>query len=202
MCSDWVQERRKAETETRAESLASKVRQDRVLGWFISRIWANFSGGGVTKALLYNIYNRSYILYKGVFFIFFLFFRGKKLLYIYIYVCVNKKKKKNEKVISQCSQTALFRVKWSKIEFLFFFLDGSGRFLSLRGGHTPENEGRQARARTDKAAILSFWRVLFCSMINCIPERRKWLSREIGLKIRGAQNLHICEKSSNFAAEF
>ena len=71
----------------------------------------------------------------------------------------------------------------------------------MRGGHTPENEGRQARTRTDKAAILAFSCVLFGAMINCIPEQRKRNRREIGLKIRGAQNLHICAKSSNFAAE-
>lgn len=134
-----------------------------------------------------------YILYKGVFLFFFYFFTAKKLLYIYIYVCVNKKKK-NEKVISQCSQTALFRVKWSKIDFLFFFLDAEC-------GQKPENEGQQARARTNKAAFRAFSRVLFVAMINCIPTARKRNRREIGLKIRGAQNLHICAKSSNFAAE-
>lgn len=92
-------------------------------------------------------------------------------------------------------RNSTFSREMVKNRFLFFFLDG-------QGWQKPENEGRQARARDDKAAILAFSCVLFGAMINCIPAARKRHRREIGLKIRGAQNLHICAKSSNFAAEF
>lgn len=66
-----------------------------------------------------------------------------------------------------------------------FFLFKNSRVFRLEGEPKPPNEGRQARVRTHKAAILSFSRVLFVAMINYMPAMRKCNRREIGLKIRG-----------------